>query len=278
MLNEQTSTSVAASLADRKSHFGVVKLSDLKIDMRFQRAVNLNAVRKIKQEFHPAGVGCFLIAKINGDDTYCIVDGQTRYRAMMEAQTAGETSVQAEIFEGLAVAEAAMLFRLRNNQKPIPPKERDRVSTIEGDPVMIEVVRQASAAGYIVFADDPELITMPHLNEAKMIVRWGIEKSFPDLLARALLIQAHAFESPEGSLLGTIQPKLLAATAELIVHNEHLNDDELARVMNEAGFGALQAQIARKADQEGTRIKSAAKSVLTERYNKGKRGDDRITR
>src|SRR5215831_15425352 len=111
MLNEQTSTSVAASLADRKSHFGVVKLSDLKIDMRFQRAVNLNAVRKIKQEFHPAGVGCFLIAKINGDDTYCIVDGQTRYRAMMEAQTAGETSVQAEIFEGLAVAEAAMLFR-----------------------------------------------------------------------------------------------------------------------------------------------------------------------
>jgi hypothetical protein len=251
-------------------------MDDLRVDMRFQRALNLNAVRKIKAEYHPAGVGPLLIAKINGDNGYCVIDGQTRWHALKEIPTTGET-ISAEIFDDLELSEAALLFRLRNNQKPIPPKDRDRIATVEGDAIMTEVMRQAEATRYVVFDDDPDKVTMPYLTEAKMIVRWGADKKFPDLLARALLIQAKAFEPADGSLDGTIDPKILAATADLILRNENMNDDELARVMNDAQLPALQAVIKRKAESEGTRLTRAAKSVLTERYNKGKKGDDRIS-
>lgn len=263
-------------LAQKTSRFDHLEMDQLRVDMRFQRAINVNAVRKIKDDFHPAGVGPLLVARINGDVSYFIVDGQTRFQAMKEL--GGFTHVVAEIFDELTVSEAALLFRLRNNQKPIPPVQRDRVAVTEGDPIMTEVVRQAAATDYVVFDDDPEKVTMTALTDAKMIVRWGSDKAFQDLLARALLIQAHAFQPVDGTLDGTLDGKILAATAELILHNPNLNDDELARVMADAQLPALQAFIKRKAELEGTRMKSAAKTVLVERYNKGKKGDERIGR
>jgi hypothetical protein len=272
---------VATSLAAKRSRFGTVHLDDLRIDRQFQRTLNLNAVKKIKAEYHPAGLGPLLVARITGENGYCVVDGQTRLAAIRDLPDTNGSIFPAEIFDGqnsLDVSEAALLFRLRNNQKPIPPKERDRIATVEGDPIMTEVVRQVAATNYVIFDDDTDKITMPHVSEAKMIVRWGSDKKFPDLLARSLLIQAHAFEPADGSLDGTVDPKILAATADLLLRNENLNDDELVRIMSDVQLPALQAQIGRRADAEGIRFMSAAKSVLVERYNKGKKGDDRISR
>jgi hypothetical protein len=40
--------SVSESLAAKKSRFGTVNIDDLRVDMRFQRALNLNAVRHVQ--------------------------------------------------------------------------------------------------------------------------------------------------------------------------------------------------------------------------------------
>ena len=119
---------------------------------------------------------------------------------------------------------------------------------------------------------------MPHLTEAKMIVRWDKTKQIPGLLTRSLTVQARAFETPEGNLIGTLDPKVLAATAWLLVKNENLVEDELIRVMSAVGLPALQQLAKAKADTEGTRMLGAAKTILVDRYNKGKRGGERISR
>lgn len=276
------------TLAKRVSEAREVPLSEIRIDKRFQRALNGNAVLKIQTEYHPKGIGKLLLAGIEGQPGLASIDGQTRLVALRELEKeitegrrelAGFRSVvDAEVFPELTIEEAALLFRLRNQQRPVPPKDRDRVKVTEGDPVMQAVVEQSEAAGYVVFADDPAEITMSHLSEAKMIVRWDRTKQIPGLLTRALTIQARAFETPEGNLIGTLDPKVLAATAWLMTKNPTLVEDELIRVMSAVGLPALQQLAKAKADTEGTRTLGALKTILVERYNKGKRGSDRISR
>ena len=271
-------TSVAASLATKTSTFGTVNVRDLVVDPRFQRSIKHSSVAKIKEHFHPAGVGALLVAKVNGGNgNYAIIDGQTRMRAMSELETC-DGSAKAEIFEHLTVAEAALLFRMRNNQYLVPQKERDRIAVTEGDPVMTEVAAQIAETDYVAFSDDPANITMPCMSAAKMIIRWGMKKQFPGLLTRSLVIQDHAFRPPEGSLDGTVDATILAATAELILHNDNLDDDHLVSTMENMGLPLLQSAIKKRAELLGSRLKSAAKTELVEKYNKVKKGADKITR
>jgi hypothetical protein len=78
------------------------------------------------------------VAKTNGGG-YAILDGQTRWLAL-GADTGtihpeSDGNVDVEIFDDLTHPEAALLFRLRNQQRPVSPKDRDRIAVVEGDPI-----------------------------------------------------------------------------------------------------------------------------------------------
>jgi len=263
-----------------------VPLSDIYVDMRFQRALNLNAVARIKDEFHPLGVGHILLARIsNGERStgFSVIDGQTRVQALKElhAEIADGNrdpvadlpdTVTAEVFDEVTVPEAAVLFSLRNNQKPIPPKDRDRILVAEGDPIMREVVNQAANAGYRVFDDDDANVNMPHRVHAKRLIRWGQAKSRPKLLEEALNIQAQAF----GTEVGYLNKDILQATGELLLRNPNLNEDELVRIMSTLGEPGVRGQAEVASAKYGQRMSKSVRGVLVDAYNKGKRGSDKI--
>lgn len=271
------------SLRRRKSQLREVPITELSVDSRFQRALNPNAVLRIKNEYHPQGIGHLVVAHIvedgDGRSHWTVIDGQTRWKALEElhAEVADgrregvtdlATTVLAEAFDELTVPEAALLFRLRNAQRPVPPRDRDRIMVTEGDPVMVEVVRQSEAAGYRVFSDDDETPTMPHLEVAKRVVRWGRKYSRPDLLTEALTIQAQAFTIG----VGLVDKQVLGATADLLRKNANLVEDELVRVMSTLGLPGLRGQAEAMAARIGKRLHGAIQLVLVEAYNKGKRG------
>jgi len=282
--------SAAESLRHKKSHIREVAFDQTYVDARFQRIVNPTAVTKIENEFHPAGVGHLLLAAVTEADgsrqqpgKYAVVDGQTRWHAMQALHQAPEPipdlpqSVTAEVFEDLTVAEAALLFRLRNAQRPIPPADRDRIAVTEGDPTMVQVVKQAEAAGYVVYADEPEDRTLPQscITVAKRIVSWGRKYSRPDLLAEALNIQAQAY----GTKLGDVDPQILAATADLLRKNSNLVEEEFAMVLSQLGQSGLLALGKVEGDKVGKRMHGGLQIVLCAAYNKkgGKRGGEKIT-
>lgn len=272
------------SLRHRKSRITEVRLDDLYVDSEFQRALNPNKVIKIKDTYHPQGIGYLLVASITGRDPataggrYAVIDGQTRWKALHELYaevTEGSRKVEnlapvvsAEVFDDLTVPEAALLFRLRNDQRPVSPKERDRIMVTEGNPTMVEVVKQSADAGYIVFPDDDQPATMPHVNEAKRIVTWGAKYKRPQLLVEALTIQAQAF----GTKPGDVDKQILQATADLLRKNDNLNEEELARVMASSGITGLRAEAEALATRINKRMHGCIQIVLAEAYNKGKRG------
>jgi hypothetical protein len=274
------------TLRRRKSEIREVPLTGVYVDPRFQRTLNPNAVNRIKEEYHPQGVAQLLLARITEDgearSELAVIDGQTRFKALEELHhevADGRRTVEglasvvvAEVFDELTVAEAALLFRLRNAQRPVAPKERDRIMVTEGDPVMVEVVRQSEAAGYRVFSDDEDErpVTMRHLEVAKRIVRWGWKYSRPELLAEALNIQAQAF----GLEVGAVDRQVLGATADLLRKNDNLVEDELVRVLSTLGLPGLRGQAEAKASRIGKRMHGTIQLVVIEAYNKGKRGRD----
>lgn len=281
---------VREMLMRRESSIERVPIEGIRVDHRFQRALNLNAVAKIKADYHPKGMGQLLLAGVppekEGDPSLACLDGQTRLVAVrdLEQEIAEgkrvidgfEPVVQAEVFPDLTPEEAALLFRLRNNQRPVPQKDRDRILVTEGDPLMKEVVRQAAEAGYVVFSENPDDITLPFLPESKMVARWGRATEEDNLLTRALTIQARAFEPPEGGLVGSVDPKVLAATGRILLKNPHVDEDELIRVMSSVGLPALRQLGRTRADSEGMRMLGAVRDIIIDRYNKNKKGDERI--
>src|SRR5262249_1175106 len=178
-----------------------------------------------------------------GDPPLAVIDGQTRYQALKDlTQDAPETpglrdTLPAEVFPELTVAEAALLFRLRNAQKPVPPRDRNKIAVIEGDETMRTVIKQATETGYVVYSDDPDTVPetlggLPAVEVAKRLVVWGQKYERPELLAEALAIQAEAFRVPESQdLRGTVHPQILQATGDLLRKNPNINESELARVM-----------------------------------------------
>ena len=276
----------AESLRHKKSHVTEVSINSLYVDDRFQRALNPNKVLRIKNAYHPQGIGHLLVARVTEPGVvppaeYAVIDGQTRWRALtelaaeiQEGTTAAEgfsPVAQVEMFDGLTVNEAAFLFRLRNDQSPVRPAERDRIMVTEGNPIMVEVVRQSADAGFVVFSDDESRpATMPYLAEAKRIVTWGMKYKRPQLLTEALNIQAEAF----GTALGSIDRQILQATADLLRKNNSLSEEELARVMTTLGIPGLRAQAEALSSRISKRMHGCLQIVLAEAYNKGKRGRD----
>jgi hypothetical protein len=279
------------SLLQRSSEMRDLGLEDLRVDMRFQRAINPHSLERIKAEYHPNGIGHILVAGVqpvnSGEPRYAVIDGQTRYRALCdliedqregkEVPTGLSQTIRAEVFPDLSVPEAALLFRLRNTQKPVPPVDRSRIAVIEGDPEMRTVVEQSLEAGYVVFSDNESIIaTMEKgVEEARRIVRWGVKYDRPKLLAEALTIQAEAFRNPDSpDLRGTIHPKILQATADLLRKNPNLVEAELSRVMRTMNDLLFDSE--KIASKDRIRLHKAIQIVLRERYNKGKGKAERI--
>lgn len=287
-MSDISSTKAWETLRHRKSELREIPLSELAVDSRFQRALNPNAVNRIKEEYHPQGIGHLVVARITVNGAlragWTVIDGQTRWKALEELQVEVAegrrhvpdlaATVRAEAFDELTVPEAALLFRLRNAQRPVPPKDRDRIMVTEGDPTMVQVVEQAAAAGYRVFPDDDDNPpTMPYVDVAKRIVRWGHRYNRPELLTEALNVQAQAF----GTELGSVDKQVLGATADLLRKNPNLDDaGELVRVMSAMGLPGVRGQSEAMAAKIGKRMHGAIQLVLVQVYNKGKRRDEKI--
>lgn len=262
------------SLGKKKSRLGFVKLSTISIDQRFQRHLDPHSVTHITDNFHPAGVGIGLICSIKGEEGWKSIDGQTRMHVLNGFYPNYE--LRCEIYENLTVPEAVLLFELRNYHKAVKPKERDRISVNRGDKTMTEVMRQVEATDYVIFSDDPALVTMPYLEEAKRLIRHGGRKKVPNLLTRSLLIQDMAFRRADGNLNGTVHDKLLQACGYLIARNPKLVDEDLAEVMSGIGLPVLNDEIQKRVGQDGRRFTVHARLLLTGKYNKRKAKADQI--
>jgi hypothetical protein len=125
-----------------------------------------------------------------------------------------------------------------------------------------------------VYRDDPDNeppATMPHLTEAKRVLTWGAKYNRSDLLGLSLAIQAKAF----GTELGDCDKQILTATADLLLKNPHLVEDELVRVLSGRGIAGLLAEGAAEARRMDKRLHAGIQKAIADIYNKGKTPKDK---
>lgn len=275
------------TLKAKDSQVRKVSLGDIYIDPRFQRPLGEHRKNLIKEEFHPQGTGIVVLATVQGGDpsesgrAYACIDGQTRWKAITEYAAeveAGDrkpdgvpSQLQAEVYEDLTVAEAAELFRLRNNQVAVPVAQRERIGLTAGDPLLEEVQRQADMTGYTLFAENGNPATLPYMDVGKRVVRWARKYGRPDLLAEALTIQANAF----GSDVGAVDKVVLQATANLLRKNPQLDSERFTDLLRDRGNGKITGEAEALRVQLSMRKATATEFYLAREYNNLK-GVDKI--
>jgi hypothetical protein len=288
--------SVVQRLKSRTTEVCKIPLSDLRVDLRFQRRVDTAKVKAMMQSFHPEALHVITVTDLTplnpADPKYAVIDGQTRLMTVRALQDDPQrvfdqgielpTHLDAKIFHGAEADECALLFLLLNAQKAVGTGDRQRVSVTTGNPVMLSIVEQFRVCGHVIYPEDPmdSTVKTSDISAAEKIVRLGEKLGRPELLTEAINIQTEAFKSEHSETLGgTLNADTLWATAELLGKNPDLNPTALARVMHDhSGIFFERDRLVERGQMSGQRItaRKAIQVVLAERYNKGHRGGARL--
>lgn len=289
--------SVVQRLKSRTTEVRQIPLSDLRVDLRFQRKVDTAKAKAMMQSFHPEALHVITVTDLPSldpsDPKYAVIDGQTRLRVTQQLwqdpQRLIDQGVElpqyldAKVFHGAEADECALLFLLLNAQKAVGTGDRQRVSVTQGDPVTLLIVEQFRASGHVIFPEDPmetSTVKTADVTAAERIIRLGDKLSRPQLLTEAINIQTEAFGSEDSeSLGGTLNAEILWATAELLGKNPDLDASALARVMHDHGSIIFERdRLVERGQMTGQRItaRKAIQMVLAERYNKARRGGTRL--
>jgi hypothetical protein len=193
------------------------------------------------EDFHAQGLGLPLVAVVSGGDPrnsgrpYASLDGQNRFLALRELVEAGRDipEIRVEAYgvgaDGpLTVEEAALLFTLRNNKTLVRRSERQRIALSSGSPELIRASELAEAAGFTFFeGDNGEPATMPHVDVALQIVRWGDKKDRPAFLTEVLDVIGDAWGRDPGS----VDPDILRAVYRIMRDNPEINTHVLSQIL-----------------------------------------------
>lgn len=277
----------AERLVGRTSRVELINIHEIGVEIRFQRALDASTVKKIKGGFHPAGVGIILVVDLGAgypgtrSRRYLVLDGQTRVISIQELIQEDPERVDvprmilAEVFDGLEEDECALLFRLRNTQKLVAKKDGFRLLETEMESVALQVRDDAASVGYVAFSTNPSrpsTLTANDVGMARMIVRWGRTRKRPTLLVDALTVHARAFAAEgNGTLAGTVQPKILQSVARVLLKNPTITADMLAARLDSMQAISFDAS---KEIETGVTSSVAYQRALAARYNRGRRRDD----
>ncbi len=130
-----------------KSRIDMLKPDEIHVDERYQRSFNETfAQKKIIDHYNPDALGIILVShRANGK--FYALDGQHRLLAR-RAMGKGDERIRCEVFEGLSLADEALLFDLRNTNHGVRAFEKFRARLIAGEPRAVEVAKIARQNGY----------------------------------------------------------------------------------------------------------------------------------
>jgi hypothetical protein len=152
----------------RKPKVKTIRPSELVVDETIQRSLNEGRVRQITRDFMLHAVGTICVShRDNGE--LVVIDGRHRTEAMKVLGL--DSPVNAEVFEGLTLADEAALFRVRNNTEKVGFIDRFRVRLIEGDDIALGVQALAKKYGWGVVGHDPELPQLLSVRKLESIYR-----------------------------------------------------------------------------------------------------------
>lgn len=209
---------------ERTSHLEYVKIGDMHVNPKAQRAYSPSHAEKLAAIFQLEGMGYPCVAK-NGDG-YWIIDGQHRIGCLKIHGFDDEDTVQCEVYEGLTEKELAELFLERNDTKAVHQFDRFRVALTAERDREVEIDR-------IVRANDLEIGRHRDAISAVSTLVEIWDRSGPTQLSRVLRIIRDAYG------LGAFTRQLMMGiNLVLDRYGEQVTEQELTDVLGAQRGGA----------------------------------------
>jgi hypothetical protein len=130
----------------RRSKLAWVRLGDLHVSARAQRAFKEQHAAEIAAKFDLEALGFPVVSKRGGG--YWVVDGQHRVAALRMVGFSENDRIQVECYEGLTEAEEADLFLTRDERKKIGTLDRFRIGVVAGRDEDEDIDRIVQSLGF----------------------------------------------------------------------------------------------------------------------------------
>lgn len=238
-----------------------------------QRSIEESHVKNIRATLDLDAIGVIHVVRIKG--RLYIVDGQHRYRALMD-EGCGEWLVEVRVH--LDVADdtgAAKLFLKLNYRRKINPFDTFDKEVVAGDPVALGVVKVLDGAGIKVarYATDGAVNCVGAL---KKVYSYKKGESLGDVLRITLKVCSAAYGTGESVLEG----KLLEGVGMAIAaHYGNIETDDLVKKLSKRGSAAsLIGDAKGLRDYQKSTLARAVADVVIDTYNSGKRENNKLDR
>lgn len=239
-----------------------VRASELIMDIRVQRDLDPRRVRIIASDLNLNAIGTLCISK-RDDGTMVVIDGNHRRAALIDAGF-GDTSVNAEVYTGLELADEAALFRHRNNTQKVGYLDRFRVRLIEGEEYAVKVANLANKYGWAVVSNDGS--GLPLLNSVKKMEEiYRREEELADAVLRVTTLAWHYNSS-------SVDYRMLDGLAKFMSRYwGDIDQDDLKSKLSLVTPDSLIGRSQSVREMFNCTSGSAMAELITDAYNKGKR-------
>lgn len=241
-----------------------VKASELTVDIMVQRELDPNRVRQMANDLRLEAIGTLCVSQ-RSDGTKVVIDGGHRRAALIEAGE-GETSVNAEVYSNLELADEAALFRYRNNTQKVGYLDRFRVRLIEGEKNAVEVEKLAIKHGWAVVTNPTDNIPVL-LSVRKLEQLYLMDPDVADLtLETVTRAWGYAYDAVDYRILDG-----LARFLRRYWKDVDANDLVIKLQAYNGGPDALISRAQGLREMLFTSQGMAIAELITEAYNKGKK-------
>lgn len=240
----------------------------LESDVRVQRTIDNKRVNGIIADFNRAALGVPVVNH-RKDRSYHVIDGQHRVEAL-KAMDMLDEKIECLVYEGLSLAEEAMLFRQLNNTRQVQPIDRFRIRVVEGDPVACQINDLLNAYGWKITTGQRASGGFAAVSAAERVYRGpkGIEQNL-GLLRDTIDIIVKSWGMDQSGAKAEILRGIAAVLKE---YGDKVDKAKLIRELSKYGGGPRRLLgVARGLrDMRGGSVSDAMSETVITIINKGK--------
>lgn len=206
-----------------------VKVGDIKIDHRYQRALNDAKVDDIVNNFNPSGLGVVILSIRENGEIYAI-DGAHRINALCRLGKINH-DIDSLVYFDLSLQEEAELYLLLNDKRTKPKRsELAKAAVISGDSKAVAIDNILKKHN-LAFGDRPANNTIRAVSTVENIAN----KAGVDVLDSVLTVLINA----NGSHASSFQAEYLGSVALIIANYKNIDMSRLTQAIVKLGDPSL---------------------------------------
>lgn len=248
-----------------KSKTTEIRAGRLRIDSRVQREITPSRVTHLMKNFDLDAVGVLTVSD-RGRGQYVILDGQHRWRALMDLEL-GDWPVTCHVYSRLSIADEARLFRELNDTKRRSAFDDFTKGVVAGDPECVAVNAVVERVGLRVHNQHQDGTV--RAVAALLRVYRSANGRGDALLEEALTVARSAWGDEPDAFDGHIIEGLGRLLAE---YGDQVDKAVLAKKLSKSGRPAEIVGRARsRREYEGGSVAANLATAVTALYNRGRR-------